>query len=684
MTGPASGPLSQRERNALGAVCDAMLPRLAPDTGESQALFALGAQDVDLAAAVERAMSGGALSARQLRELRLFLGLLDSALFMLLVAGKATGITRLNPRDREAALQRLSNSRLPVVRTGFQALKRLATFLFYAVTPDGVANPAWRAIDYQVAPPCKGVSPLSVTRISQPTTLDADVCVIGSGAGGGVVAAQIAAAGLSVIVLEAGEADQAADFDQREIMGMQRLYLDQGATASRDLGVAILAGSCVGGGTSINWQTSLRLPDFIRDEWADRSGVRMWSDTAFTRAFDAVSERLNVGTSESLRNGNNAALERGCTALGYRWTDIPRNSRGCDQEQCGYCVFGCRVGGKQSTANTYLRDAQAAGHTTVVAVCRADRLRMDHGRVAGVQATARDSTSGARHAVQVNATTVVVSAGALETPAFLLRSGVKHPQLGRNLYLHPTTAVAGRYDEPIRGWLGAPQTVLCDEFGLVRGNFGFRLETAPVHPGLIAMAQPWYGARDHRVRMQHVAHVSAFIVLTRDRQGGRVTIDAQGRSVVDYTVRRAERELLQEGIATAARVHWAAGATEIHTLHSRDHTFRRSALQPSLDIDTYCARIVRVPVNANRCAVFSAHQMGTCRMGVDPRASVCDEHGHVYGVPGLYVADASLFPASSGVNPMITVMALAHVVGSHLAQDLSSGLGTSRRKVSTI
>lgn len=666
MTARTSGPLTEKERRTLASVCDAMMPRLKPQSGDSAELFRLAAVDVDLASAVEQAMT--ALSARQVRELRLFLGVLESPLFMLLVAGRGSGVSGMSISDRETALLALANSALPVVRTGYQVLKRLATFLFYTVTGDGRTNPSWPAIGYSLPSPAPGRSPLTVTRVSQPTTLDTDVCVIGSGAGGGVVAAQLAAAGRTVLVLETGPADQAADFDQREIAGMQRLYHDQGTTATRDLSVAILAGSCIGGGTSINWQTSLHTPDFIRDEWADRSGVRAFGDDAFSRALDAVSARLSVGTSESIRNGNNAPLERGCAALGYRWTDIPRNSHGCDQSQCGYCVFGCRVGGKQSTTNTYLRDAQATGRMTIVASCRAEHLRLERGGVVGVQAVARDEHSGARFPVRVNARTVVVAAGALETPAFLLRSGIEHSQLGRNLYLHPTTAVAGRYTESVRGWIGAPQTVLCDEFGRARGNYGYRLETPPVHPGLMALAQPWYGARDHRTRMQQVAHVSAFVVLTRDRQGGRVKVDSEGRAVIDYAVGRMERELLQEGIAAAARVHFAAGATEIHTLHSRDHTFRRSSANRSADIDAYCREIAALPVHANRCAVFSAHQMGTCRMGVDRRANVCDEHGQVNGVPGLYVADTSLFPASSGVNPMITVMALAHVVGAAIAE----------------
>jgi choline dehydrogenase-like flavoprotein len=315
---------------------------------------------------------------------------------------------------------------------------------------------------------------------------------------------------------------------------------------------------------------------------------------------------------------------------------------------------------------TYLRDACATGRATIVPACKADTLLFERGAVAGVAASARDESTGERSPVRVNARQVVVAAGALESPALLLRSGVAHPHLGRNLFLHPTTAVAGQYEEPVCGWIGAPQSVLCDEFGQRRGNYGFRLETAPVHPGLIALAQPWHGARDHRSRMQHAAHVAAVIVLTRDRASGRVRVDPQGRAVVDYVPGRLERVLLQDGIATAAMVHWAAGAAEIHTLHARDFTLRRRGGARHDDIQSYCREVIRQPVHGNRCALFSAHQMGTCRMGSDARASVCDERGRVRGFAGLYVADASLFPASSGVNPMLTIMALAYMVGDSI------------------
>ena len=658
---PARAVLNDRERRTLAAVCTTLLPSLVPSTGDDAALFKLSANDVALADAVEQAML--ALSARQVGELRLFLRLLDNPLFMLIAAGTPSRMTGVAEVRRESVMLKLARNPLPQVRSGYQALKRLATFLFYSVVADDKPNPTWASLGYAPPRPARATASLTLTRITQPTTLEADVCVIGSGAGGGVIAERMATAGRTVIVLEAGSGDQAPDFDQREVVGMQRLYLDKGTTGTRDVSVAILAGSCVGGGTTVNWQTSLRTPDFIRAEWAERSGIDALAGDEFTRALDAVCARSSVGTDESTVNANNAPLERGCETLGFRSTRIARNSHGCDLSQCGFCAYGCRVGGKQSTANTFLRDAQREFRTRIVPLCRADRLRIERGAVLGVDATARDE-SGATFAVRVNAKTIVVAAGAIESPALLLRSGVQHPELGRNLFLHPTSAVAGRYDDDVRGWIGAPQTVLCDEFGRARGNYGYRFEAAPVHPGLISLAQPWFGARDHRAKMQHVRNVSAIIVLSRDCDTGRVSIDREGRAVIDYKVGQMERDLLREGIGNAARVHHAAGASEIHTLHITDNTWRRTS---EADFGEYVRRTQSLPVHGNRCGVFSAHQMGTCRMGADARTNVCDPNGQVNGVRGLYVADASLFPASSGVNPMITVMGLAYFVGSRLA-----------------
>ena len=423
-------------------------------------------------------------------------------------------------------------------------------------------NRIWPAIGYTPSSqPAPGAETLRVVTFDTSTTIDCDVCVIGSGAGGGTVAGELTAKGIRTVVLEAGPGDQAPQFTQRELDGTQKLFYQSGLSASSDLSVAIFAGACLGGGTTVNWQTSLRTPDYIRDEWAERSGCELFTSERFTKALDAVCQRIGVSSDESDVNANNEPIRRGCDALGYGWEVIERNSRGCDCSQCGYCTFGCRVGGKQSTVATYLHVMQRWRASTIVARCRAERILIERGKVVGVAATTR-APDGVLENIEINAPIVVVCGGGLETPALLERSGLSHSQLGRNLYLHPTSAVAGVHAGPIESWQGPPQTILSGHFSRLDGNFGFRLEAAPVHPGLLALAAPWTDARSHRRLMQRSANVSATIALTRDASGGRVRAGRGGGVTIDYTLGRREQSLVSRGIAAAVQEHHrvAAGA----------------------------------------------------------------------------------------------------------------------------
>ena len=656
--------LTERERIVLRAVCDAFHPSLTAAGTDDPVLFGTSASDVGVPAAAERALE--LLPAVERGELRRLLRLIDGKLLGALVCGLPRSIVRMSAGDRERLLARMSTRRLPQLRSGFQALKRLTGFLFYSVTDQTGTNPIWPRIGYEPSPlPPARPERLRLTRLERSTTIDRDVCVVGSGAGGGVVAAELARKGLSVVVLEAGPADQAADFAQGELDGLQRLYHGAGLTSTRDAAISILAGRCLGGGTAVNWQTSLRTPDFVRDEWSDRSGSDLFRSDEFSSALDDVSARLGVSTTESAVNRNNACLERGCAALGYDHAPIARNAQGCDTTQCGYCTFGCRLGGKRSTTVTYLCDAQSAASADIVPDCWAERVLIERGHVAAVHATVR-TQSGERVDLTVRAPRVVLCAGGLESPALLQRSGLELPELGRNLYLHPTTAVAGLYGQRIESWRGPPQTVVSSELARMEGEYGVRLETAPAHPGLFAFAAPWTSATAHRRLMQRAGDVSAIIVLTRDRTGGRVRARRDGSVAVRYKPGTAECTLLGRGIAAATRVHFAAGAEEVHTLHTRGLSLVRSPATTQSDVDRFCARIVAERVDSNWSLLFSAHQMGTCRMGRDPRRAVCDERGEVFGARGLYVADASVFPASSGVNPMITVMALAQCIANRI------------------
>ena len=653
-------PLTHRERIVLRAICDAFHPSLAVTHADDPVLFETCASDIGVPAAIEQAIER--LPPVERGEMRHLLTLMDGRMFGALLCGVPRGIVELPREDRERLLAAMSTRRLPQLRRAFQALKRLTSFLFYSVTDASGTNRTWPRIGYVPSPlPPARPEPLRLTRIERSTTLDCDVCIVGSGAGGGVVAAELAARGMSVVVLEAGPGDQAADFDQRELDGTQRLFHGSGLTSTRDAAISIFAGYCLGGGTTVNWQTSLRTPDYVRDEWSHRSGCELFRSDEFSNALDDVSARVGVSTDESEVNGNNACLERGCEALGYEHARIARNARGCDPSQCGYCTFGCRLGGKRSTTVTYLSDAQHSDGTTIVPDCWVQRVTIARGRATGVRAIVR-SPSGERLELVVRAPHVVVCAGGLESPALLQRSGFELPELGRNLYLHPTTGVAGRYSDRVEPWIGPPQTIVSSELARISGNYGVRLETAPAHPGLIGFAAPWTSARGHRRLMQRVRDLSAIIVLTRDGVGGRVRSRRDGSVAVTYRPGRTECDLLARGVAAAVRVHLAAGAEEVHTLHTRGLSFTRTAATAERDVDRFCERVLAERVDANWMLLFSAHQMGTCRMGRDRRTAVCDEQGEVFDVRGLHVADASAFPGSSGVNPMITVMALARCV----------------------
>jgi choline dehydrogenase-like flavoprotein len=669
MSSPTPSPaiLSPAERLVLHELCQAFLPALVAEPGDDARLFSLDAAAVGVAPAVEEAI--GHLDHYQQVGLRRFLRLLDRPIVNLLLAGQLRALRHLPQDRREQLLWSLATSRWGAVRRGFQAVKRLSTFLFCSLPgPDGT-NPTWPALGYTPAPGGPAAPPaLALTPITAPTTLTCDVCVIGSGAGGGVIAAELAAAGKKAIVLEAGPGPQAPDYDQRELPGIHGLYLDRGMTTSADLGIAVLAGATLGGGTAVNWQTCLELPANVRAEWVELSGCSHFAEESFRRSFEAVSRGLNVGTDESVVNRPNALLRDGCAALGYGWQPIPRNARGCEPSQCGYCVYGCRHGGKQSTAVTFLRDAQQQGDARIIAGCRADRVRIERSRVVGVDATVLEPGGNGSHPVFVRADTVVAAAGALYSPALLWRSGVRLPALGRNLFLHPTGVVAASYDEPVEGWKGPPQSILCDEFAELAGPYGFRLEVAPTHPGMIALAVPWTSAREHRRGVQQAAHCAALIALVRDRRPGRLWFPRHGRPIIAYRPGPREQAHLRQGIATAARVHLAAGARAIRTLHTRPCVLERGASPAA--VDAFYREVRQAPLDRNRSLLFSAHQMGTCRMGRDARTAVCDANGQVFGVRGLYIGDGSAFPASSGVNPMLTIMALAHHTAQRMKEDM--------------
>ncbi len=475
---------------------------------------------------------------------------------------------------------------------------------------------------------------------------------------------------MRVVVLEAGPAFEAVAARQREMESFDRLYLEAGLCASDDLGVSVLAGACIGGGTTVNWSTSLRLPPATAAEWSRAIG-RPTLAAELADAYDAVETRLGV-TAASAHNRNNAVIVDGCTNLGWNWRAIPRNAD-CAREGCGYCGFGCAYGTKRSTAVTYLRDAVDAG-AQVYADARVGRVRLEavegggRRRVAGVDAVIADGASS--RALSVDAPLVVVAAGALRTPGVLARSGVASPHLGKHLHLHPTSALSAKFDARVETWNGVMQSALCDRFADVeatssgQAGFGATIEAAPAHPGLMALALPWKSRDEHAQTMTDAAFRASLISLTRDRGEGSVRLDA--RADIAYAIAPDDARRLARGLAGTARIALAAGATTVRTLHA-DPLELTAADARDGGLERFEAELLRRADARAPIGLFSAHQMGTARMAAAPDAGVIDPDGRVFGVEGLIVADASAFPSASGVNPMLTIMALAHrAVSAHL------------------
>ena len=576
-------------------------------------------------------------------DLRLFLRLVDSRVANLVLVGRPIRFSDLVQPEREAYLRRWADARIPLRRSGFQAVKRLSLFLAYARADAGAA--LVRATGYAPAPPLPlperplAIAPLAVR---DGETLECDVCVVGSGAGGAVAALEAASRGRDVIVLERGPSWTEPDLVPREAEGSARFFWDRGLAATEDLGVVLFAGRALGGGTVVNWMTSLRLPDDVRAEWEALGADGM--GTELDGHYAAVEARSEVNTEETVQNAQNAALARGLDALGVPWSVIPRNARGCGD--CGHCGYGCRAGAKRSTPRTFLSDAVALG-ARVVTDCDVRAVTTAYGAVTGVTALA-----GERR-ITVRAPLVVLAGGSIGTPALLLRSGLGGPRAGGRLFLHPVPAVFARYPDPIRMWSGVPQSVVSDGFARLDGAYGFRLEVPPVLPGLAAAGVPWRSAGQHRDVMRDLDRYAAFIPIVRDREPGRVRVDRDGAALVSYRVRGADREMCVRAIVETAKVHLAAGAEQVLTLQTRP-----IALEPGGDLAAFADAVRRRGVEPNAVGMFSAHQMGTAGMGAS-RESVSDPDGAVRGVRGLHVADASAFPNASGVNPMLTVMALA-------------------------
>ena len=673
------GGFSAEERATLRILCDTLVPRV-PGVPDPQGLFGRSATDLGVDEDIIGIVSNY-LSPEQQADFHRLLRTVESAWINLVLSGHASRFSRLSSEARERYLLGWAHSRLPVKRQGFHAVKRLTEFLFYAKVLDGGRNPNWPALGYdgpddaeRAAHPHPEELKIVPFVPQQETTLRADVCVVGSGAGGGAVAAKLAQLGYKVLVLEAGGYRTPDTFTQREADAYDTMFQGHGVLTTKDLAFGVLAGQTAGGSTTINWMIALKPPIWARQEWERDAGMEGVAGPGFEALIDEVWARVHATQEESQVNACNDTLRRGSEALGYKqgvdYDVLFRNAKGCAQ-RCDFCFFGCIYNAKQSTLVTYLPDAYHAGARFLFDT-KADHIVVEGGTANGVEATYRGE--GTEIPIHVKAKQVVAAGSALQTPALLLRSGIRFPGVGFGLRFDPTTAVFAEFPDPIRFWKGPMQTVVVTRFqGSDESHHGPWIEVAPAHPGLSGLALPWNGGRSHKELMARLAHSANAIVLVRDWTEGRVTIDARGEPVFDYRLDPRDRRNLTRGLQEAARIQRAAGALRISTLHMGDVSVG-DGKEPirQAEFDTFLEAVGRASVGENRLALFTAHPMGSARAGRDPKTSAAKPTGECHEVQNLWIGDGSILPTAPGVNPAITIMSVALRTAGSIRDRLAS------------
>jgi len=650
------------------------------------------------------------------------------------------GFSRLPFQRREAIIGHLLTSIIEPIRGLTIFIKAMTGRVYFASrdthpsTADGCpTNPAWVALKYQDRTRAKvkeimakeqlrtpqlkpvqkeSIPPSCVGGGTDVRELSCDVVIVGSGAGGGTAAAVLTAAGLDVVVLEKGGYYTEKDFAGfGELEGDRALYERAGWFGSEELSVSIMAGSCVGGGTTLNWCASFRTPAHVRKEWVEQKGLKSFAEKEngglFDEALDAVSRRLNVNTEHSHRNDevgsvpglvvneNNEKLWQGAKGVGATCLPIPRNVKGC--KDCSACERGCPYGAKQSTMRTFLEDAEATGKLRLVARAHVDKvLRNGEAEAVGVIATVQNddgkkdgktgkgnpsssSTSSSSslplssYQLVVWAThAVIISAGSIHTPAVLLRSHFKHPKIGRHIALHPVSGVAGLFpSELLNTHRGVGMGTYVPDFmkGRLGDGWGGVIETPPAHAGLGGMIAPWGNAFNYRIWVALKGRFAFSIVISRDESSGsnRVVIDKEGAPRVHYLLTKKDRGNLQSSVEVMMRMVVRQGAKLALPVNESFRTYRphrdekkmkeggKKGLDEEVGLAGYLQYLREMGMPIGNTALFSAHQMCSCRMAATKEEGPVQETGESWETEKLYVMDASVFPTSLGINPMVRV-----------------------------
>jgi choline dehydrogenase-like flavoprotein len=486
----------------------------------------------------------------------------------------------------------------------------------------------------------------------------ADVCVIGSGAGGATLSALLAEEGLDVVILEEGGYHPSKEFTQKPTEMIPKLYRDAGGSVIMGKPVIAFAeGRCVGGSTVINGGMCWRIPERILKRWKWEFGLDDFTPEKLDKYYAPVEKRINVAVQspESIGKGDKLFKEA-AESLGYLVKPNTRNQKNCPG--LNICIFGCPGDCKQSMLVTYVPDAVNNG-ARLYSDARAVEIKRNGARVTEVRADILDRvTMKKKYTLSVKAKVIVLACGAIQTPVLMLRNRLANSskQVGRNFFCHPNMKLTAIFNEDIYYWKGVHQAYQIHEFI----DEGIIMATGGVHPAMVAMSQPFIGKKHLEIMMNYNRMVTAG-ALVDDTTSGIVKPGPFGTALMLYQIDEEETRRLVRATALLCEIFFTAGAKKIYL------PFRHLESINSIE---EIKKLYEYNIKASDFhELITVHAMGTCRMGADQKRFVTNSWGQTYDIPNLFIADASLFPTSIGVNPQLTIMALARRCGEYIIEN---------------
>ncbi|KAL5702364.1 long-chain-alcohol oxidase [Ranunculus cassubicifolius] len=717
---------SSNELQSLALVCEAFIPPISLDSlpfstdnldqpNKSLKSFYLssGSQhpipDEVAEKIVKRSLPEGLILGR------LVLKLLSTRLGTLLLCGSICTswkfpfmkkFSEMSLSNREKVLQKWSRKR--ILRIVFLLFKIGCLFTFFSMVDENSHNSAWHAMGYYVditnklsklkndRPLGKGIIETMdesdsslVQSLSQKglnitddpkhncIKIECDVVVVGSGCGGGVAAAVLAKSGQKVIVLEKGNYFVPEDYSSLEGPSMNELLESGGVLTTGDAKFAIIAGSTVGGGSAVNWSASIKTPSSVLKEWSEDYNLALYESSDYLSAMETVWKRIGVTETCTMEGLQNQVLRKGCENLGVKVESVARNSS--ENHYCGSCMYGCAQGEKKGTDSTWLVDAVDSG-AVILTACKADKFILGKDKSGktrrkkcnGVVASSLNKNITKK--LEIKAKVTISAGGSLLTPPLMISSGLKNPNIGKNLHLHPCLFVWGYFPESVTELKGNrfEGGIITSLHKVVSNDSNVRaiIETPSFGPAAFASFMPWVSGYDMKERVTKYARTVHLLVIVRDQGSGEVK--KEGR--IRYKIKDVDKENLKAGLRQAVKILIAAGAVEVGT-HRNDgqsikcQGIKEKEVEDFLDTVSVDGGVMSKGSHWN--IYSSAHQMGSCKMGATKKEGAVDENGESWEAEGLFVCDASVLPSAVGVNPMITIQSTAYCLSTKIAESFT-------------